>query len=156
MDSSSSCCVMLCFKIEEEVVDIRNGWTPKKMCMHRSVAVCVSVQTNHASSLSSGSCNLLCMWIALHLVCRWLLRYITPLSTIIDSNSITHHSFAYDLQLQMSAPPNKKSELLYSMQSCISDIKAWATATCKNLMTTRQNSCLSPQKEQSISITYIL
>ena len=28
MDSSSSCCV---FNVEEEVVVIRNGWTPKKM-----------------------------------------------------------------------------------------------------------------------------
>ena len=30
MDSSSSCCVMLCFNVEEEVVVIPNGWTPKK------------------------------------------------------------------------------------------------------------------------------
>ena len=32
--------------------------------------------------------------------------YIKPLSAIIDSHSITHHSFADDLQLQMSAPPD--------------------------------------------------
>ena len=32
--------------------------------------------------------------------------YIKPLSDIIDSHSITHHSFADDLQLQMSAPPD--------------------------------------------------
>ena len=30
--------------------------------------------------------------------------YIKPLSAIIDSHSIIHHSFADDLQLQMSAP----------------------------------------------------
>ena len=42
--------------------------------------------------------------------------------------SIIHHSFADDLQLQMSAPPDRISELLHSMQSCISDVKAWATA----------------------------
>ena len=54
--------------------------------------------------------------------------YIKPLSAIIDSHSIMHHSFADDLQLQMSAPPDKISELLHSMQSCISDVKAWATA----------------------------
>ena len=30
--------------------------------------------------------------------------YIKPLSAIIDSHSITHHSFADDLQLQMSSP----------------------------------------------------
>ena len=54
--------------------------------------------------------------------------YIRPLSAIIDSHSIMHHSFADDLQLQMSAPPDRISELLLSMQSCIGDIKAWATA----------------------------
>ena len=50
--------------------------------------------------------------------------YIKPLSAIIDSHSIIHHSFADDLQLQMSAPPDRISELLHSMQSCISDVKA--------------------------------
>ena len=59
--------------------------------------------------------------------------YIKPLSAIIDSHSIIHHSFADDLQLQMSAPPDKISELLHSMQSCISDVKAWATANMLKL-----------------------
>ena len=45
--------------------------------------------------------------------------YIRPLSAIIDSHSIIHHSFVDDLQLQMSAPPDKISELLHSMQSRI-------------------------------------
>ena len=54
--------------------------------------------------------------------------YIKPLSAIIGSHSIIHHSFADDLQLQMSAPPDRIYELLHSMQSCISDVKAWATA----------------------------
>ena len=54
--------------------------------------------------------------------------YIKPLSAIIDSHSIIHHSYADELQLQMSAPPDRISELLHSMQSCISDVKAWATA----------------------------
>ena len=54
--------------------------------------------------------------------------YITPLSAIIDSHSIIHHSFADDLQLQMSAPPDKISEILHSMQSCMCDVKAWVTA----------------------------
>ena len=47
--------------------------------------------------------------------------YIKPLYAIIDSHSIIHHSFADDLQLQMSAPPDRISELLHSMQSCISE-----------------------------------
>ena len=54
--------------------------------------------------------------------------FIKPLSAIIDSHSIIHNSFADDVQLQMSAPPDKISELLHSMQSCICDVKAWATA----------------------------
>ena len=54
--------------------------------------------------------------------------YIKPLSAIIDSHLIIHHSFADYLQLQMYAPPDRISELLHSMQSCISDVKAWATA----------------------------
>ena len=52
--------------------------------------------------------------------------YTMPLSVIIDSHSITLHSFADDLQLQ-SAPLDRISELLHSMQSCICDVKAWAT-----------------------------
>ena len=54
--------------------------------------------------------------------------YIKPLSAIIDSHSIIHHSFADYLQIRMSAPPDRISELLHSMQSCTSDVKAWATA----------------------------
>ena len=63
--------------------------------------------------------------------------YFEPLSAIIDSHSIIHHSFSDDLQLQMSAHPCKISELLHSMlssvQSCISDVKAWATANMLKL-----------------------
>ena len=59
--------------------------------------------------------------------------YIKPLSAIIDSHSIIHHSFADDLQLQLSAPPDRISELLHSRQSCICDVKAWATANMLKL-----------------------
>ena len=59
--------------------------------------------------------------------------YIKPLSAIIDSHSIMHHLFADDLQLQMFAPPDRISELLHSMQSCTSDVKARATANMLRL-----------------------
>ena len=62
-----------------------------------------------------------------------LTMYIKPWSAIIDSHSIIHHSFADDLQLLMSAPPDKTSEPLHSMQSCISHIKARATANMLKL-----------------------
>ena len=54
--------------------------------------------------------------------------YIKPLSAIINSHSIMHHSFADDLQLQMSAPPDGISKLHHSMMSRISDVNAWTTA----------------------------
>ena len=59
--------------------------------------------------------------------------YIKPLSAIIDSHSIIHQSFADDFQLQMSALPYKISELLHSIQSCICDAKALATANMLRL-----------------------
>ena len=49
------------------------------------------------------------------------------------THTIIHHSFADDLQLQMSAPQDRISELLHSMQSCISDVKAWTTANMLRL-----------------------
>ena len=55
--------------------------------------------------------------------------YIKTLFAIIDSHSFIHHSFADDLQLQMSAPPDRISELLHTMQSCISDVIAWQLRT---------------------------
>ena len=82
--------------------------------------------------------------------------YIMHLSATIYSLSIIHHSFADDLSLQISAQPDKISELLHSMLSCICDVNTWALITCLSLITTRQNSCLSPPKELSISITYLL
>ena len=58
---------------------------------------------------------------------------IKPLSAIIDSHSIIHHSFADDQQSQMSAPPDRISELLHSMLSCIGDVNSWATANMLKL-----------------------
>ena len=82
--------------------------------------------------------------------------YIKPLSAIIDSHSITHHSFADDLQLQMSASPDRISELLHSMQSCISDVKTWATVNMLKLNDNKTELMLVTSKELSISITYLL
>ena len=59
--------------------------------------------------------------------------YIKPLSAIIDSHSTIQHSFSDDIQLLMSAPPDRISEQLHSMQSCMSDVKAWACANMHKL-----------------------
>ena len=82
--------------------------------------------------------------------------YIKPLSAIIDSDSIIHHSFADDLQLQMSAPPDRISELLHSKQSCISDVKAWSTANMLKLNDNKTELMLVTTKKLSISTTYLL
>ena len=65
--------------------------------------------------------------------------YTKPLSAIIDSHSIIHNSFADDLQLQKSAPPDRISELLHSIQTCISDVKTWATANMLKLNDNKTN-----------------
>ena len=59
--------------------------------------------------------------------------YYKPLPAITDSHAFIQHSFADDSQLQMSAPPDSISELLHSMRSCMSDVKAWATANMLKL-----------------------
>ena len=72
--------------------------------------------------------------------------YIKSLSAIIDSHSIIENSFADDLQIQMSAPPDRLSELLHSMQSCICDVKAWATANMLKLNDTKTELMLVTSK----------
>ena len=59
--------------------------------------------------------------------------YIQFSSAIIDSHSIRYHSFADDLQLQMSATPDKEYEPLPCMQSFISNIKAWTIVNMPKL-----------------------
>ena len=78
------------------------------------------------------------------------------MSAIIDSHCIMHHSFADDLQLQMSAPLMKYLSY-FTLCSHVSVMsKIGQLRTCLNIMKTRQNSCLSPLRELSISINYIL
>ena len=62
-----------------------------------------------------------------------LLSCILSLCLSLLTHSIIHHSFADGILLQMSAPPDRISELLHSMQSCMSDVKAWATANMLKL-----------------------
>ena len=54
--------------------------------------------------------------------------YIKTLSATIDSHSIIHHSFADDLQFQMSATPDRMHKLLHCMSSSTCDVKTWTTA----------------------------
>ena len=47
--------------------------------------------------------------------------YTAPLSNVMDSHSVLHHSFADDTQLQKSAPPQQVHELIQFMQECVHD-----------------------------------
>ena len=82
--------------------------------------------------------------------------YTKHLSAIIDTHSIIYHSFADNIQLQMSAPPDKISELLHFMQSCITDVKAWPTTNMLKLNDNKTKLMLVTSKKLSISITYLL
>ena len=68
---------------------------------------------------------------------QFLALYFSPcilsLCLPLLTHTIIHHLFTDDLKLQMSAPPDRISELLHSMHSCISDVKAWATANMLKL-----------------------
>ena len=60
--------------------------------------------------------------------------YVKPLSAIIDSHSIIHQSFADDLQLQMSVPPDRLSELLHSIPGVLNlwgIPHLWGMASCQ-------------------------
>ena len=63
-----------------------------------------------------------------------ILSLCLPLLTHTLSYTI-HLLMTYSLTdvLQMSAPPDRISELLHSIQSCISDVKDWATANMLKL-----------------------
>ena len=80
---------------------------------------------------------LLLLYTQVFLRVQFLALYFSPcissLCLPLLTHTIIHHSFSDDLQLQMSAPPDRISELLHSMQSYISDVKAWATANMLKL-----------------------
>ena len=68
---------------------------------------------------------------------QFLAQYFSPcilsLCLPLLTHTIIHHEFADDLQLLMSARPDRISDQLHSMQSCIYDVKAWATANMLKL-----------------------
>ena len=65
---------------------------------------------------------------------QFLALYFSPCILSLCLQLLTHTlSYTIHLQLQMSAPPDRISELLHSIQSCISDVIAWATANMLKL-----------------------
>ena len=53
--------------------------------------------------------------------------YTAPLSNVMDSQSVLHHSIADNTQLQKYAPPQQVNELIQFMQQCVHDVKSWMT-----------------------------
>ena len=53
--------------------------------------------------------------------------YTKPLSSLLQSHSIPHQSFADDTQLYNSSKPNQTHALVQTMQTCISDVRQWMT-----------------------------
>ena len=89
------------------------------------------------------------------LVPMLFIMYIKTLSAIIDSHSIIHHSFADDLQLQMSAPLMDYLSYFTLRSHVLVMSMLWQLQTCLNL-NLKQKSRLSPVMEISISITNLL
>ena len=91
----------------------------------------------HTMSLYLIIVLLLLLYTQVFLGVQFLALYFSPCILTLCLSSLPHtiinHSFADDLQLQMSVPPDRISELLHSIQSCISDVKAWATANMLKL-----------------------
>ena len=58
--------------------------------------------------------------------------YFSPCILILCLPLLTH-TLSYTIHLLMTAPPDRISELLHSMQSCISDVKSLATANMLKL-----------------------
>ena len=70
--------------------------------------------------------------------------YIKPLSAIIDSHSIIHNSVADYFKIEISAPLIKYLKYYTLCSHALVMSNLGQLRTCLNLMTTRQNSCLSP------------
>ena len=68
------------------------------------------------------------MFLRVQFLSLYFTPYILSLCLQLLTHTIIHNSFADDIQLMMSAPPDVISELIHSMQSCIGDVIAWATA----------------------------
>jgi hypothetical protein len=51
--------------------------------------------------------------------------YTKPLSSLLQSHSVLHQSFADDTQLYNSCKPSQTQATVQSMQTCISDVKQW-------------------------------
>ena len=70
--------------------------------------------------------------------------YTTPLSDIIANHSVNHQLFAYDTQLQKSAPLNEVTNLTKELNACTDNIKTWMTENQLKLNDDKTEALLFP------------
>ena len=51
--------------------------------------------------------------------------YTTPLGDIIRKHSLNYHMYADDTQLYLSIEPSNVSDIVFSLENCIKDVKQW-------------------------------
>ena len=51
--------------------------------------------------------------------------YSAPLSSVIETHSVSKQSFSDDAQLLHSCPPDQIHATVLTMQTCTSDVKTW-------------------------------
>ena len=51
--------------------------------------------------------------------------YTQPVSDVISHHSVSHHMFADDTELYKSDSPSEAFTLIWTIKSCISDVKVW-------------------------------
>lgn len=51
--------------------------------------------------------------------------YTTPLGSIIRKHNINYHMYADDTQLYFSLEPSNSSQLVKTLEACVSDVKEW-------------------------------
>ena len=53
--------------------------------------------------------------------------YMVPLVEIFSRQSVDHHTFAADTQLQRSCTPDLVQSSVRGMEECVSEVKSWMT-----------------------------
>ena len=80
------------------------------------------------------------------------IMYTTPLSDVIGEHSVSHEMFADDTQLLNSSPPDDCSELLFTLQSCTSDVDTWMSTNKLKLNCDKTEAILFSKHHHSTSL----
>ena len=78
--------------------------------------------------------------------------YTKPLSTLLNSHSLSHQSFADDTQLYSSSSPDQLSSTLETVQDCVLDVKQWMTDNKLKLNDDKTEAILFRKKSTDSSV----